>query len=238
MTRSGRGREPSLIDALRERPVVFDGAMGTALYERGILYSQNFDHQCLLKPELVRSIHESYVAAGAEVLQANSFGANRYRLAAHNLESQMEAINRAAVRIAREAAGERAWVAGSIGPSGAIFKTVPEAERANLRAAFREQAAVLADEGVDLLVLETFRQPEELHLALEGARAGSGGKVPILASVSFDAFGTMADGTGPEEMARMLVEWGADAIGVNCADGPAGVYEMATRMTEPGRPVV
>lgn len=230
--------EESLLAALGERPVVFDGAMGTALYERGVLYTQNFDHQCLLKPDLVRSIHESYAAAGAEVLQANSFGANRYRLAAHNLEGQMEAINRAAVQIARKVAGDRAWVAGSMGPSGAIFKTVPEAERANLRSAFREQAAVLADEGVDLIVLETFRQPEELHLALEGAREGSDGAVPILASVSFDAFGTMADGTGPEEMARMLVDWGADAIGVNCADGPAGVYEMATRMTGVDLPVV
>ncbi len=238
MTRSAARPDESLLDALAERPVVFDGAMGTALYERGVLYTQNFDHQCLLKPDLVRSIHESYVAAGAEVLQANSFGANRYRLAAHNLEGQMEAINRSAVQIARKVAGDRAWVAGSMGPSGAIFKTVPDSERDNLRTAFREQASVLADEGVDLIVLETFRQPEELHLALEGARAGAAGKAPILASVSFDAFGTMADGTGPEEMARMLVDWGADAVGVNCADGPAGVYEMATRMTGAGKPVV
>lgn len=228
----------TLLDALSERPVVFDGALGTALYERGVLYTQNFDHQSVLKPDLVRSIHASYFAAGAEVLQTNSFGANRYRLAVHNLEGQVEAINRAAVQLAREAAEGRAWVAGSMGPSGTIFKTVPESEREGLRAAFREQAAVLADEKVDLIVLETFRQPEELHLALEGAREGAGDATPILACVSFDAFGTMADGTGPEEMARMLADWGADAIGVNCADGPAGVYEMATRMLGAERPVV
>jgi homocysteine S-methyltransferase len=231
-------REERLLDALRQRPVVFDGALGTALYERGVLYTQNFDQQCLVKPDLVRSIHESYLAAGAEVIQTNSFGGNRYRLASHNLQPQMEEINRAAVRIAREVADARAWVAGSMGPSGAIFKTVPESERDALRSAFREQAAVLAEEGVDLLVLETFRQPEELRLALEGARAGSRGAVPILASVSFDAFGTMSDGTGPEDMARMLRDWGADALGVNCADGPAGVYEMATRMLGVDLPVV
>src|SRR5690606_10244387 len=126
----------------------FDGAMGTALYERGVLYTQNFDHQCLLKPDLIQSIHASHLAAGAEVLQSNSFGANRFRLASHNLEDQVEAINRAAVWLAREVAGSRAWVAGSMGPSGTIFKTVPESERDALRAAFREQAAVLADEGV------------------------------------------------------------------------------------------
>ena len=227
-----------LIDALRARPVIFDGAMGTALYERGVLYTNNFDHQTLAKPELIRSIHTSYFEAGAEVLQTNTFGANRYRLAAHNLEGEMEAINRAAVRIAREVAQDRAWVAASVGPSGSIFKAVPESEKEALRAAFKEQAAVLADEAVDLIALETFRQPEELKLALEGTRAGSRGAVPILASVSFDAFGTMADGTDPEDMARMLLDWGADAIGVNCADGPAGVYEMVTRMLEVGLPVV
>ncbi len=237
-TKAPARREEKLLDVLRERPVVFDGAMGTALYERGVLYTQNFDQLCLTKPDLVVSIHESYLAAGAEVLQTNSFGGNRYRLAHHNLEGQVEEINRAAVRLAREVAHTRAWVAGSMGPSGTIFKTVPESERDGLRTAFREQAAVLAEEGVDLIVLETFRQPEELHLALEGARAGFRGAVPIVASVSFDAFGTMSDGTGPEDMARRLADSGADALGVNCADGPAGVYEMATRMLGVDLPVV
>jgi len=227
-----------LIEVLRDGAVVFDGAMGTALYERGVLYTNNFDHQTLAKPDMVRSIHRAHLEAGAEVLITNTFGANRHRLASHNLEEEVEAINHAAVELAREIAGEQAWVAGSIGPSGTIFKTVPESDRPGLRSAVRDQAAALAEAGVDLLVLETFRQPEELALALEGARAGSRGAVPVLASVSFDAFGTMADGTGPEEMAQQLAALGADAIGVNCADGPAGVYEMATRMLEEGLPVV
>lgn len=237
MTQAGRP-ERKLIEVLRERPVVFDGAMGTALYERGVLYTNNFDHQTLVKPDMVASIHQGHLDAGAEVLQTNSFGANRYRLASHNLENEVEAINRVAVELARGVAKGAAWVSGSIGPSGAIFKTVSDTEKANLRSAFRDQAAVLAEAGVDLISLETFRHTEELELALEGARAGSRGGVPILASVSFDAFGTMADGTGPDEMARRLLDLGADAIGVNCADGPAGVYEMATRMLEAGLPVV
>lgn len=228
----------ALIEVLKERPVVFDGAMGTALYERGVLFTSNFDQQTLLKPDLIQSIHRAHLEAGAEVLTTNTFGANRYRLASHRLEGEVEAINRAAVELARAVARDKAWVAGSIGPSGRVFKTVPDSEKANLRAAFREQAAALAEAGVDLLALETFRQPEELTLAIEGARAGSRGAVPILASVSFDAFGTMADGTGPEEMAKRLADLGVEAIGVNCADGPAGVYEMVTRMLDVGVPVV
>lgn len=237
MTSNGRP-EQRLIEALRERPVVFDGAMGTALYERGVLYTNNFDHQTLSKPDMVRSIHEAHLAAGAEVLQTNTFGANRHRLATHNLENDVEAINRTAVELAREVAKDGAWVCGSMGPSGTIFKTVRDDGKADLRAAFRDQAAVLAEAGVDLLSLETFRHTEELELALAGARAGSRGAVPILASVSFDAFGTMADGTEPEEMAKRLRDLGADVIGVNCADGPAGVYEMVTRMLDAGLPVV
>ncbi|MDQ3036183.1 MAG: bifunctional homocysteine S-methyltransferase/methylenetetrahydrofolate reductase [Myxococcota bacterium] len=233
----------NLLEALREGPVVFDGAMGTQIYERGVLYTQNFDHLCLTRGDLVRSVHAGYVAAGADVLQTNTFGANRYRLAVHNFEAQLDAINRAGVRLAREAAGDKAWVAGSIGPSGKILKSVRASELEELREAFREQAAVLLDEGVDALILETFRQPEEVRLGLEGVRlaldaAPPEKRVPVIASVSFDSFGTMADGKGPEEMASKLAEWGADAIGVNCADGPAGVYESATKMLAPGLPVI
>ncbi|AKF07213.1 5,10-methylenetetrahydrofolate reductase [Sandaracinus amylolyticus] len=223
--------------------MVFDGAMGTQIYERGVLYTQNFDQLCVTRADLVKSVHAGYLAAGAEVLQTNTFGANRYRLALHNLEGQLDAINRAGVRIAREVAGDQAWVAGSIGPSGKILKSVRAGELDELREAFRDQAAVLLDEGVDALILETFRQPEEVRLAIEGAKlaldaAPEAKRGPIIASVSFDSFGTMADGTGPEEMAQRLVAWGADVIGVNCADGPAGVYETATKMVGAGRPIV
>ncbi|WP_053234497.1 bifunctional homocysteine S-methyltransferase/methylenetetrahydrofolate reductase [Sandaracinus amylolyticus] len=235
--------ERDLLTALSQRPVVFDGAMGTQIYERGVLYTQNFDQLCVTRADLVKSVHAGYLAAGAEVLQTNTFGANRYRLALHNLEGQLDAINRAGVRIAREVAGDQAWVAGSIGPSGKILKSVRAGELDELREAFRDQAAVLLDEGVDALILETFRQPEEVRLAIEGAKlaldaAPEAKRGPIIASVSFDSFGTMADGTGPEEMAQRLVAWGADVIGVNCADGPAGVYETATKMVGAGRPIV
>jgi methionine synthase / methylenetetrahydrofolate reductase(NADPH) len=211
--------------------------MGTALYERGVLYSSCFEELCLSRPELVIGVHESYVRAGAEALTTNTFGANRYRLRTHGLDGQVAEINAAATRVARQAGGERCYIAGSVGPTGLLLKTVGDTERADIEAAFREQCQALLDAGVDCFLLETYRQPEEIRLALAAARAVAP-KLPLIALVSFDAFGTMADGTGPEEMAQQLAEWGADVIGVNCADGPAGVYEMVTRMLQQGLPVV
>ncbi len=230
-------RSLPFLERLKRSGMVFDGAMGTSLYERGVLYSSCFDEVSVSRPELVRSVHQAYVTAGAELLSTNSFGANRYRLKAHGLADQVVAINQAAVRLAREVGGERIYVGGSVGPTGLLLKTLGEAERSAIFSAFREQCAALCDAGVDVILLETFRQPEEIRIALEAARDAVGW-LPIVASVSFDPFGTTADGSGPEQVASELAGWGADAIGVNCADGPAGVYEMATRMFGPGLPVV
>ncbi len=242
---------PSLrfLDALREGPLVFDGAMGTTLYERGVLYTQSFDALCLTRPELVRSVHQDYLKAGAQVLQTNTFGANRVRLATHNLENDLVAINRAGVRIAREVADTKgAFVAACMGPTGLLLKSMARSDYGKLTAAFREQAEALliTEAGAprpDLVTLETFRQTEEIHLALDAVRAVNESlppeqRVPIIASVSFDSFGTMADGLTPGEVAKRLAEWGADAIGVNCADGPAGVYETSKQMLDAGLPVI
>lgn len=217
--------------------LVLDGAMGTALYERGVLYSSSFDELCLSRPELVTSVHDSYVRAGAELLNTNSFGGNRFRLKAHGLEDRVATICQAAVALARQSAGERAYVAANVGPTGLLLKTIGANERAAIEAAFREQCEALVTAGVDAWMLETYRQPEEIKIAIAAARA-TDPKLPLIALVSFDAFGTMADGTGPEQMADRLAEWGADVIGVNCADGPAGVYEMVTRMLRPQLPLV
>jgi homocysteine S-methyltransferase len=231
-------RAVPFIDALARGGLVFDGAMATALYERGVLYSQNFDQVSLTRPELVKQVHESYLRAGADLLSTNSFGANRIRLATHSLEGEVAPINRAAVALAREVAAGAAYVGASIGPTGLTWKTLGEADVTRVRAAFREQVEAILGAGVDVLLLETFRQPEELHIALAAALEVGASSVPVVASVSFDPFGTMADGTGPEEMARKISAWGASALGVNCADGPAGVYEMVTRMFGVGLPVV
>jgi methionine synthase I (cobalamin-dependent) len=228
---------PAFMERLLRGAFVLDGAMGTALYERGVLYSSSFDELCLSRPELVRSVHESYLRAGSELLGTNSFGGNLHRLRAHGLEDRVVDINRAAVQLAREVAADRAYVGANIGPTGLLLKTLDEHKRGAIENAFRQQAEALFAAGVDAWLLETFRQPEEIRLALHAVRE-TAPKLPVIALVSFDAFGTMADGTGPEQMADRLAEWGADVIGVNCADGPAGVYEMVTRMLRPGLPVV
>jgi homocysteine S-methyltransferase len=241
---TARRKQGSLLEALSHGGLVLDGAMGTALYERGILYTQCFDHVCVSQPDLVQRVHESYVRAGADLISTNSFGANRFRLKLHGLENELARINRAAVTLARTAAAGETFVSASVGPTGLAWRAIAEADVAAVRAAFAEQIAALLDAGVDAISLETFRQPAEIKLALEAAhaereRAGiTKEQCPILASVSFDPFGTMADGTGPEAMAEQLVAWGADALGVNCADGPAGVYEMSARMLAPGTPVI
>jgi methionine synthase I (cobalamin-dependent) len=237
------------LDALREAPLVFDGAMGTMLYERGVLYTQSFDALCLGREDLVRAVHQDYLKAGAQVLQTNTFGANRIRLATHNLEKDVVAINRAGVRIAREVADTKgAFVAGCMGPTGLLLKSVAKTDYGRLTDAFREQAEalLLVEPGrprVDLITLETFRQTEEIHLALDAVRAvlatlPEADRVPVVASVSFDTFGTMADGLTPSDVAKRLAEWGADVIGVNCADGPAGVYETSKQMLDVGLPVI
>jgi homocysteine S-methyltransferase len=226
------------MEALARGGLVLDGATGTALYERGVLYTQSFDQVSVTRPELVRQVHESYLRAGADLISTNSFGANRFRLATHSLEAEVVPINTAAVRIAREVAGDAAYVGASIGPTGLTWKTISAHDYDAVRASFREHCRAVLDAGVDVLLLETFRSPEEIHVALDAALETAAGRVPVVASVSFDPFGTMADGTGPEQMAQKLAGWGAAAIGVNCADGPAGVYEMVTRMRGVGLPVI
>lgn len=212
--------------------------MGTQLYERGVLYTQNYEEICVTRPELIKGIHKEYLRAGAQVIETNTFGANRYRLAKFNLEKRVGELNEAGVRIAREAVAEStaasAWVAGNIGPTGLpTLKGLTQRDFADIRAAFEEQAAALA--GADLLTIETMRSPEEMRLCIEAVRATS--DLPLVAMVSFDAFGTMADGTTPEVMADRLAQWGADVIGVNCGDGPAGVFDTLERMRGVGLPM-
>jgi homocysteine S-methyltransferase len=228
-------RSAAFLEAVQSGGLVFDGAMGTALYEKGMLYTQCFDELNLSRPAAIRAIHEVYLEAGAQVLETNTFGANRFRLAHHGFEDRVVEINRAGVEIARAAAGETVFVVASVGPSGLMLETLPQARRDEVQAAFREQCDALVDAGIDAVVLETFRQPDELALA---AAEATGRGVPVIACVSFDEAGITADGRHPEQVADFLARLGVDAIGVNCATGPAGVYEMVTRMATPGLPLV
>ena len=197
----------ALLTALREGTLVVDGAMGTQLYERGILYSACFEELCVSRPELVRKIHEDYVRAGAQLIETNTFGTNALRLEKHGLQHRVAELNQAAVRLAREAAGSggRVFVAGAIGPTGYFLGEALEADLRRVEAAFREQAEALVAAGVDALVVETMRQSAELRLAIQAVRAASGGKVPVIAHVSVDEAGRMADATSARDIGNDVV---------------------------------
>src|SRR6185436_19946872 len=216
--------------------LVFDGAMGSLLYERGVFVTQNFEQLNVSRPDVVRKIHEDYVAVGAQVIETNTFGANCFRLDRHGLGDQVRPYNVAAARLARQAAGEEVWVGGSMGPSGLVPGVATQAELDLVAATFADQAAALVEGGADLLVLETFRHLEEIRIALEAARRAAPG-IPVIASMAFDPTETVADGSTPEHVATTLRSWGADAIGVNCGDGPQLALAIAERMRGAGLPL-
>jgi homocysteine S-methyltransferase len=210
---------------LRERVVVADGAMGTFLFSQGVPLGNCLEELNLSRPSCVTQVHAEYRAAGAELLQTNTFGANAVRLAAHGLETKVAEINRAGVRLARAAADGSAWVAGSVGPLGGGAAD-------NARDSFREQIAALADAGADLILLETFRDLSELGKALAVARSVC--ELPLVAQVSPDEDGNLLDGIAPGEFMRKLAQWGADVIGCNCGIGPKGIAATVQRVASLG----
>ncbi len=227
---------PPFLEALEKTLLLSDGAMGSLLYERGIFVSQNFEQLNVTRPDVVRKIHADYLEAGANIIQTNTFGANRFRLERHGLVGEVRRFNVAGAAIAREVVGKRAYVAGSVGPTGLVPGPLRAKELDEARATFAEQAAALAEGGVDLLVLETFRHLDEIQVAIKAAREGAP-KLPIVATVTFDSEGTVADGTPPEDVASVLRDFGPDVIGVNCGDGPQLSLAMAERMRGVGLPI-
>jgi methionine synthase / methylenetetrahydrofolate reductase(NADPH) len=224
-------------EALKQGALVADGAMGTQLYERGVLYSACFEELNVSRPELVRKVHEDYVRAGATILGTNTFGANALRLEKHGLSARVVEINHAAVKLAREAADGRAYVIGGVGPSGYFLGNASADELAKVRNVLFEQARALVDAGVDALVVETFRQTNELRTAVEAAVEAAQGRVPVIGSASTDEAGRMSDGTTSAEVARLLKELGASGVGINCSDGPMHVLSSAEQMISIGLPV-
>ncbi|MAE69108.1 MAG: bifunctional homocysteine S-methyltransferase/methylenetetrahydrofolate reductase [Gemmatimonadetes bacterium] len=225
----------SFLDTLGRRPVLWDGAMGTMLYNRGIFLNQVFEELCLSRPKLIRQIHLEYLDAGAEVLETNTFGANRLRLRRSGIESKVNEINAAAVEIAQECSAGRAWVAGAIGPTGRVPSVSTDAELDELREAIEEQAVALAGAGADLIVLETFRLLSEMRIALKAVRETT--SLPIVAQMAFDEDGKTGDGADPEKVVELLREWGADSVGCNCMEGPQLSFELAGRMVDRGLPI-
>jgi homocysteine S-methyltransferase len=209
--------------------VIFDGAMGTMLYSKGVFINQCYDELNVRAPDMVRDVHRQYVAAGAEVIETNSFGANRIKLTQHGLQDQVRELNCAAARVAREAAGDRALVAGAVGPLGVRIEPYGPTSADDAFAVFREQMEGLKEGGVDLFILETFSDLLEIEQAVRAARAVDP-KLPIIAQMTIGADGRTPYGATPEDVARSLDSWGVDVIGLNCSVGPQTILECIEKM--------
>ncbi len=227
---------PQFADIFANRPVLADGAMGTVLYARGVFINRCFDELNLSDPGMILSIHEEYLQAGAEILETNTFGANRFRLARHGLSAKVAEINAAGVKLAKQAAAHLkekqagdAWVGGSIGPLGVRLEPLGITSLEEARSAFAEQICALAESGVDLLIIETMPALNEAREALLAARE-TAPQLPVLVMVTVDDESNCLDGSSPQHAASLLTEWGAGAIGVNCSTGPTTVLTAIEAM--------
>jgi homocysteine S-methyltransferase len=198
------------------------------LYAKGVFINKSFDALNLSSPELVGEVHQEYVRAGADIIETNTFGANRMKLGSFGIGDKLYDINKRGAMIARQAAGDQAYVAGSIGPLGVRIEPWGKTGIDEARDAFEEQARALAEGGVDLFVLETFRDLNEIGAAIDAVRRVS--DLPIVAQMTTEEDGNTLDGTPPERFAPELERRGATVIGVNCAVGPAPMLETIERM--------
>jgi len=212
-----------------ERVVVFDGAMGTMLYAKGVFINQCYDELNVKAPDLVRGVHAAYAKAGAEVLETNTFGASRLKLAQYGLESQVRQINRAAAQIAREVAGDDHLVAGAVGPLGVRLEPYGPTSVEEAYLTFHEQVEALKDGGVDLFLLETFGDLAEISQGIRAARAVDP-TMPVIAQMTVGVDGRTAYGASPDDLARTLEQLDVDVIGLNCSVGPQAILEAIEKM--------
>ena len=216
------------LERIQEGVLVCDGAMGTMLYARGVFVNRCFDELNVSNPALVRSVHEEYLEAGADVLETNTFGAHRFKLGPHGFEHQVRKINREGARVAREAVQGRALVAGSMGPLGKPLEPLGNIAFDAAVAAYREQAEGLAEGGVDLFTVETMPSLDQARAAVTAVRAVS--TLPIVVSLTFTEEGTTFYGDKPEDIVRTLEDWDVSVAGANCSQGPQPMLETVQRM--------
>jgi methionine synthase I (cobalamin-dependent)/5,10-methylenetetrahydrofolate reductase len=216
-----------------DTPLLSDGAMGTMLNARGIGFDECFDDLNLTQPALVAEIHRAYIDAGSQIIQTNTFGANRYKLAEHGLENKVGEINRAGVELARRvvlASYKDVLVAGDVGPLGVRLAPFGRVQPEQARQAFSEQISALAEAGADLLIVETNSDLYEVREALAAARQVC--DLPVVTSMTFTRDDRTLLGDGPAKVARMLAEFGTDVIGVNCSGGPAQLFRVLRQMRQ------
>lgn len=226
----------SFILRLDQGPILCDGAMGTMLYSRGVPFDQCFDALNLSRRDLVQQIHLEYIQAGAEIIETNTFGANRVKLGQHGLEKSVRDINFWGAKIAKEArdiAGRPVFIAGSVGPLGKPLAPFGLISQEEAREVFKEQIEALVEGGVDLLILETFFDLRELEQAVLAAKEVC--DLPIIAQMTFNEEGRTIMGNTPEEVVAVLDALGADVIGANCSTGPQPVYAVVLEMLKVSR---
>lgn len=212
---------------ITRRILLADGAMGTMLYYKGVFINTCFDELNLTQPDLISEIHDEYVQSGADLIETNTFGANRYKLSQYGLESRVREINEAGGRIARAIAGDRVYVAGSVGPLGKPLEPYGKISAVDALDAFREQAEALAP-FVDCIIIETMHGLNEMRIAIEGVRSAT--QLPVIAQMTFTEEGETLLGETPEQVASELNEFDLAAFGCNCSIGPQPLLEIIERM--------
>jgi methionine synthase I (cobalamin-dependent)/5,10-methylenetetrahydrofolate reductase len=217
------------LSTLDSRVLICDGAMGTMLYTKGVFISRCFDELNLSNPDLVREVHSDYVRAGVDIIESNTFGANRTKLMSHGLAEQTRNINMHGARIARDAAaGTKVFIAGAIGPLGIRIEPWGKMSIDEAVAIFREQVEALIEGGVDLFMLETFFDLNEVHAAIRSVREVT--DRPLVVQMSIEDDGNSLEGTPPEIFAKRLEDWGADVVGLNCSVGPHTMLDAIERI--------
>ncbi len=214
-------------------PLLADGAMGTVLHARGIQFNSCFDELNIDDPARVAEVHRAYIDAGAQIILTNTFGANRYKLTRHGLETRLVEINRAAVELARrvvDASFKNVLIAGDVGPLGVRIAPYGRVQPHEARTAFAEQISVLAEAGADLIVIETMTDLYEMVEAIHAAKSVGPQSPPVVATMTFTRDDRTLLGDDPSQVARALHEAGADVIGVNCSGGPSQLLRILREM--------
>lgn len=221
-------KRPSILDLVAKGVVLGDGAMGTMLYNRGVFVNRCFDELNLSSPGLVKQVHEEYIDAGSQFIETNTYGANRFKLGPHGLDSQVAKINREGARLAREAAGENVLVAGAIGPLGKPLEPLGHIALQDAVSAFADQAAALKEGGVDFFFIETMPSLDMAKAALTAVRSVS--DLPVIVSLTFTDEGATVIGETPEAVVMALEAEGVAIIGANCSQGPNKMLHTVERL--------
>lgn len=220
------------LERLRQGALLADGAMGTMLHQAGAHIDACFDALNLTDPDCVTAVHRDFLAAGSELIETNTFGANRFKLTTHSYQDEIATINQAAVEIARHAiaeSGKSAYIGGAVGPLGVHIAPYGRVQPEQAFEAYHEQIAALIRAGIDVIVLETFTDLHEIEQAVKAARAVNA-RIPIITSMTFTRDDRTIYGDAPREVANTLVEMGADVIGINCSGGPSQLARLAQIM--------